>query len=40
VDFRTGHTTPLTEYALADSLQRWQTALHEWLGLWVYQATR
>lgn len=40
VDFRTGHTTPLTEYALADSLQRWQTALHEWLGLWVYGLTR
>lgn len=40
VDFRTGNTTPLTEYALADSLQRWQTALHEWLGLWVYGVTR
>lgn len=40
VDFRTGHTTPLTEYSLAQSLLRWQTALHEWLGLWVYGVTR
>lgn len=40
VDFRTGHTTPLTEYALVGSLQRWQTALHEWLGLWMYGVTR
>lgn len=40
VDFRTGASTPLTEYALAPSLLRWQTALHEWLGLWVYGMTR
>lgn len=40
VDFRTGHATALTEYALAHSLLRWQTALHEWLGLLVYSATR
>jgi len=40
VDYRTGHSTPLTEYALAHSLVRWQTALHEWLGLAVYAATR
>lgn len=40
VDFRTGHSTPLTEYSLARSLLRWQTALHEWLGLLVYGATR
>jgi hypothetical protein len=33
-------TTPLTEYSLAQSLMRWQTALHEWLGLWVYRVTR
>ena len=37
VDFRTGTSTPLTEYSLAHSLLRWQTALHEWLGLLVYQ---
>jgi len=40
VDFRTGASTPLTEYSLAHSLLRWQTALHEWLGLWVYGLTR
>lgn len=40
VDFRTGHSTSLTEYSLAHSLVRWQTALHEWLGLWVYGMTR
>lgn len=40
VDFRTGDSTPLTEYSLAHSLLRWQTALHEWLGLSVYGLTR
>lgn len=40
VDFRTGDSTALTEYSLAHSLLRWQTALHEWLGLWVYGMTR
>lgn len=40
VDFRTGTATPLTEYSLAYSLVRWQIALNEWLGLWVYQWTR
>jgi uncharacterized SAM-binding protein YcdF (DUF218 family) len=40
VDFRTGQSTPLTEYSLAISLLRWQTALHEWLGLLVYGLTR
>lgn len=40
VDFRTGGSTALTEYELAHSLLRWQTALHEWLGLWVYGVTR
>ncbi len=40
VDFRTGDHTSLTEYSLANSLLRWQTALHEWLGLWVYGVTR
>jgi uncharacterized SAM-binding protein YcdF (DUF218 family) len=40
VDFRTGHVTPLTEYSLAHSLLRWQTGLHEWLGLLVYGMTR
>ena len=40
VDYRTGHGTPLTAYALVESLGRWQTALHEWLGLAVYGVTR
>jgi len=40
VDFRTGDSTALTEYSLAHSLLRWQTALHEWLGLLVYRLTR
>lgn len=40
VDFRTAATTPPTEYSLAHSLLRWQTALHEWLGLLVYSLTR
>lgn len=29
VDFRTGASTPLTEYSLAKSLLAWQNALHE-----------
>jgi len=40
VDFLTGTSTPLTEYSLAHSLLRWQTALHEWVGLLVYGITR
>lgn len=40
VDFRTGASTPLTEYSLAHSLLRWQTALHEWLGVLAYGLTR
>ncbi len=40
VDFRTSNATPWTEYSLARSVMLWQVALHEWLGLWVYWATR
>jgi len=40
VDFRTGDRTHWTEYSLANSLLRWQMALHEWLGLLVYELTR
>jgi uncharacterized SAM-binding protein YcdF (DUF218 family) len=40
VDYRTGEDTPWTEYSLARSLLRWQTALHEVLGLWVYRVSR
>lgn len=39
-DFRTGASTPWTEYAMAESLMRWQVALHEWLGLLIYGLTR
>jgi uncharacterized SAM-binding protein YcdF (DUF218 family) len=40
VDFRTGDSTDLTEYALVSSLGRWQTVLHELLGQLVYRLTR
>lgn len=40
VDFRTGASSSWTEYSLVNSLLRWQTALHEWLGLLVYGLTR
>ena len=40
VDFRTGTSTALTEYELARSLRLWETVLHEWLGIGVYQLTR
>jgi uncharacterized SAM-binding protein YcdF (DUF218 family) len=40
VDFRTGEETSLTKYAMAESLMSWQTALHEYLGMFVYGLTR
>jgi uncharacterized SAM-binding protein YcdF (DUF218 family) len=40
VDFRTGADTPWTEYALTESLHRWQLALHEWIGLAAYRLMR
>lgn len=40
VDFRTADTTPITEYSLVHSLVRWQAALPEWLGRFVYGLTR
>lgn len=39
VDFRTGNSTAWTEYSLAFSLVRWQTALHEWVGMAAYRVT-
>ena len=39
VDFRTGEETSWTEYSMAGSLRAWQTALHEYLGMFVYQVT-
>ena len=40
VDFRTGEETSWTEYSMAGSLMDWQTALHEYLGMFVYGVTR
>ena len=40
VDFRTGASTSWREYQLAESLLRWQTALHEWVGQLAYAVTR
>lgn len=40
VDFRTGESTSLTEYSMAQSLLYWQTELHERQGLLVYGMTR
>lgn len=40
VDFRTGEETPWSEYSIVHSLMAWQTALHEMLGLLVYDLTR
>jgi uncharacterized SAM-binding protein YcdF (DUF218 family) len=40
VDFRTGEETPWAEYSMAGSLMAWQTALHEYLGMFVYGVTR
>jgi uncharacterized SAM-binding protein YcdF (DUF218 family) len=39
VDFRTGNTTPWTEYSLIDSITRWQLLLNELLGLLAYRIT-
>ena len=40
VDFRTSDRWDWTDYSLAGSLAKWQTALHEWLGIYVYRLTR
>ena len=40
VDFRTGEETSGTAYSIAGSLMAWQTALHEYLGMFVYGVTR
>ena len=40
VDFRTGDTTPWTEYGLETGLRNWQLALHELLGWLAYKLTR
>lgn len=37
VDYRTGASTPWTEYSLGSGVRRWQLALHELLGLLAYR---
>lgn len=39
VDFRTGKTTPWTQYSLERGAKQWQIGLHEWIGLWAYRLT-
>jgi uncharacterized SAM-binding protein YcdF (DUF218 family) len=39
VDFQTTKTTPWNKYSIAESVRRWQTALHEWVGILVYNQT-
>lgn len=38
-DYRAGLATPWNEYSLAQGAAKWQLALHELLGLWVYRLT-
>jgi uncharacterized SAM-binding protein YcdF (DUF218 family) len=40
VDFRANDRWDWTDYSLANRLVKWQTALHEWLGIFVYRLTR
>lgn len=40
VDSRTSDRWSWTDYSLAGRLVKWQTALHEWLGIFVYRLTR
>ena len=40
VDFRTGEEASWAEYSMAGSLMAWQTALHEYLGMFVYGVIR
>jgi len=39
VDFQTTKTTDWNKYSIAESILRWQTALHEWVGIFVYKYT-
>lgn len=40
VDFKTGASTPISDYSIVFALLRWQVALHEWIGMAVYAITR
>jgi uncharacterized SAM-binding protein YcdF (DUF218 family) len=37
VDYRSGSSTPLTEYSLAEGARKWHLVLHELVGLLVYR---
>ncbi|OYU43425.1 MAG: hypothetical protein CFE44_18440 [Burkholderiales bacterium PBB4] len=39
VDYRTGFTTPWTDYDLQSGAEQWQLLLHEWLGIVAYRLT-
>ena len=39
VDFRSGVTTPWTQYSMDHGVQKWKIALHEMLGLLAYRLT-
>jgi uncharacterized SAM-binding protein YcdF (DUF218 family) len=36
-DYRSGRATPWWRYSWARALPKWQTALHEYVGLWLYR---
>jgi len=38
-DYRSGRHTPWWRYSWARALSKWQTALHELAGLWLYRLT-
>lgn len=40
VDYLTGASRPWTDFSIIESLGLWQTALHEYVGMAVYQLTR
>ncbi len=40
VDFATAESSSWTDYSMVSSLSKWQTALHEYLGRFVYWMTR
>lgn len=40
VDFATANTPSWTDYSMVSSLSKWQTALHEYLGMFVYRIIR
>lgn len=36
-DYRAGQSTPWDQYSLAQGAHKWHTALHEYVGLWIYR---